>query len=396
MRLSVNGHPSVVIDDSVAKIILGVYPEEELAERPVFKDGFQGKMTDIEKFKEECRKISIPWQMFLLEIDNLTKEIEKIENNRQHKFSAKYIAKRRGEGNTPSLRIIDRLIRAQNFLDAHSNFEDNIFCGSLKTMTAAAAAQKIATHFGVDRLWFRRKKKAKALEYIIDRISAGRINICIGVLKNGILPELSESKAIYKSASGFVLKDSKVPFMFIPGETNPDEKEGRQIFTIIFLTALIGLDAYDTHIDKDFKTSMLSSSGTEGTAYAIASEFLVPWAETQQLKGTTIDEDVRDDLASKYCITPSAIIVILRKRKIISQQEYESLLPQKSAPINGRQHGQTPKVEKSAEKFVGKYVYSTINTCLRKQTLMPVAAQYLIFGAVNKKKFKEYVKNLAL
>lgn len=371
-----------------------MYSEEKLVERHIFEAGLGGTSIDFKEFVDECGKILIPWQLFLLTESNLAIELAHIESQRQ-KVSQKLFAKRRGNSDVTSKRIIDRLIRCQNFVTQNGAFPKHSFCGSLSGMRATDAATHIATYFDIDTNLFRRKSKAEALAYLIKQLEEKNLNISQGVLTNKILPEVKGVRDVYKGTSGFAIKDDKVPFLFIPSEINPNEKDGRQIYTLIYLLVVIGLEEYEYIIRKDFKASLLDARGVQKRIYDIASEFLLPKARTEEFRGVTITEAIRDDLSSAYKITPSAVTVIFRKRgHIPNQAMYEALIPdqQPDAPSNSpRRH---PHIEVSVRKFNGKHVCDVANPAIKSRALFPVQAQYILFGAVNKKNFKLYQKTL--
>lgn len=256
------------------------------------------------------------------------------------------------------------------------------------------AAEKTANSFDINFSDFRRGDKASALSYLIEKIESKNINVCQGVLTNKILPHLNRD--VYKNTSGFVIQDDTIPFVFIPSEINPDERDGRQIYTLAYLVALIGLDAYEYVIDKDFKVKLLASKGLEEKIYAIASEFVLPTAITDLYQGVPITTHIRDTLASKYKITPTAVVVILRKRGLITSfKKYRDLLPEK-APAAKKKGGRSQKIEVSVRKFNGKYVFDAVNSAIKSGVMYPVQAQYLLFGCVNKKNFKRYRKSLSI
>lgn len=394
MQITVQRKKSVNLDDVVVRRVLDLYPEEKLVERPLFKTGLAGTPVDFQKFQEECDKILIPWQLFLLSETNLGTELAHIESQRQ-KVSQKLFAKRRGNSNVTSKRIIDRLIRCQNYVTQNGVFPKHGFCGTLKGLRPVDAAAHIAEYFEIDVAVFRSKKKSNALAYLIEQLEEKNINVCQGVLTNKILPEVKGVRDVYKGTSGFVIKDENMPFIFIPSEINPDEKDGRQIYTLVYLLIVIGLEEYEYIINRDFKASILASRGLQKRIYDIASEFLLPRAKTEEFRGMDITAKIRDELAFAYKITPSAVTVIFRKRGHIPDQAvYEALLPdpQPSVPNNGpRRH---PGIDVSVRKFNGKYVCELANVAIKTRALFPVQAQYLLFGSVNKKKFKLYQKTL--
>ncbi len=394
MQITVKRKNSAILDDTVVRAVLGMYPEEKLVERPLFEEGLSGTPIDFQDFRDECDKILIPWQMFLLSKVNLATELGHIESQRQ-KVSQKLFAKRRGNGNVTSKRIIDRLIRCQNYVTTNGTFPKHAFSGSLNGMQTIDAAAHIVAYFGIDMRVFRSKKKAEALSYLIKRLEENNINVCQGVLTNKILPQVDGVREVYKGTSGFAIKDEKVPFVFIPSEINPNEKDGRQIYTLVYLMTVVGLEQYEFILNKDFKVSLLASRGLQKRIYDITSEFLLPRAKTEQYRGITITETIRDDLSTAYKITPSAVTVIFRKRGHIPDQAvYEALLPDPQPVVSDNGPRRQPGIEASVRKFNGKHVCDLANPAIKSRALFPVQAQYLLFGSVNKKGFKDYQKTL--
>jgi hypothetical protein len=394
MHLLIDDKIATVLDKGTIEKVLNLYPEEEFAKRPIFAKAFEEGSISYQDLRKECERIIIPWQLFLLEEAKLDEELARIENQR-HKVSKRLLAKRTGTGTVTSKRILDRLLRLQTYLSENHSGRVNRFCGSLKGRTVASAASHIFKHFGVSPETLRRKNKAAALDYLIEKFEEGGINVCQGVLTNKILPHLSDSRSVYKNTSGFVIKDGCFPFAFIPSEINPDEREGRQIFTLVFLIALIGLEAYDYQIEKDFKVSMLFAVGKQRVAYNIASEFLLPYCDTESLVGTKITGAVRDELAKRHKITPTAVVVILRKRGLLDPKQYDELMP----PVlkgGAKSVARTPKIEASVRKFNGKFAYDFINADYSGRKITSVRAQYLLFGSINKKAFRAYRTRLGL
>lgn len=394
MILIVNNKQSVEIENAIVAQILNMYPEEKLIGRPVFQDAFANNLIEYKDLKDESDKILVPWQMFLLDSRNLKKELDHIEKMRADKISSKLIAKRKGIGNVTSKRIIDRLVRLQNFITTTHTLPRNAFCGSLGDKSNVEAVAHILSFFDIDINKFRGyRNKSSALSYLLEQIESKYINVSQGVLANKILPTWQVvDNSIYKNTSGFVIKDDKIPFIFLPSEINPDEVEGRQIYTLTYLIVLIGLNEYDFFLEKNFKAKALSATNKQKKIYAITSELLLPNEATEKLRGSVITTTTRDSLASEYKITPTAVIVTLRIRKIISTQtEYEALLPPPyEPPKTSTRHSRSPKIETSVRKFCGRYSFDFVNTGIRSGQLSSTQAQYLLFGAVNKKNFKKY------
>lgn len=396
MWITVDGTNATEIDDDVVKRVLGLYPEEELETRDVFVDAFADGSITLKDLKAESEKILIPWQLFLLTRANLETQQRHIEDQRKYRVSPRLLVKRKGAGKVTSKRIIDRLIRQQEFLTSQNSLPQNAFCGSLKDQQAKVAARGILSYFGIDqdKLW-RLSSKAAALQYLIGQIEARNINVSRGTTAHKLLPRSQVVPSnIYKNTSGFVLKDDRVPFLFLPGDL-PEEVDSRQIYTLIFLVAAIGLGAYDYLLDKDFRARMISSSGVERRLHSIASEVLMPESETEKLKGREITPAVRDSLAEKLKVSPSALLTALRMRQTISEEEYEALKPEPFVPSRDeRRH--SPKVITSVEKFCGRISHKAIVDAIAARTLTSTQAQYLIFGAVNRKAYHQYLTELGV
>jgi Zn-dependent peptidase ImmA (M78 family) len=399
MWVTVNGTNSSEIDDDVVRRVLGIYPEEALVKRPVFEAAISNGRIEYSDLQDESEKILIPWQMFFLTSANLDTQIAHIESERQHKVSSKLMAKRRGVGNVTSKRIIDRLIRQQNFLTSTAAFSNNSFCGSLKGVRTQQAAEQILANFGIKRetLWSYRTKGA-ALEHVIKKFEGKNVNVSRGVLSNKLLPMWNVVPSdVYRNTSGFAIKDERVPFIFLPSELNPDEIESRQIYTLMYLVSVIGLDQYDYVLDKNFRAKMQKAQGVEARIHAITTEILMPAAELDKLRGESVTFDLRDELSKKFKVSPLALVVTLRMRGIITKKEYDALkpppyVPQKTSDTEIR----APRVSTSVRKFCGLMSFRAINDSLRSGTLQRVQAQHLIFGGANKKGFKRYCSELNL
>ena len=256
MWITNKGIKSTEIDDIVVRCILNLYPEEQLEQRQHFQGAFSNNEMEFKTFKEETEKILIPWQMFFLNKENFYKQAANISDQRENKVSKKLLSKRCGIGDITSKRIIDRLIRQQNYVTKTNsfNFPVNIFCNSLKDKQIKSAARHLLAYFEIDIDRVRKlRSKDSALKYFIQQVEEKNINVSRGVLTNKILPNHQVVPSeVYKNTSGFVIKDDCLPFIFLPSETNPDEVEGRQIYTLVFLLIVIGLGEYDYSLDKNF------------------------------------------------------------------------------------------------------------------------------------------------
>ena len=399
MWITVNGSNSTEIDTSVFERILKLYPEEGLDKRVVFQEAMASNSIDLKTLVSESDKILIPWQLFLLTPRNFNSQLKHIEEQRQHKVSPKLMVKRKGAGDVTSKRIIDRLIRQQNFLTNTAALPVNRFCSSLKGMTVKRAAAHILSTFDIDYdvLW-KRKGKEQALDYLIRQVEAQNVNVSRGVLTNKILPTWQVVPSeVYRNTSGFAIKDERIPFVFLPSEINPDEVESRQIYTLIYLIVIIGLDLYDHYLGKDFKAKMAKKKGAAAKIHGIATEVLMPSAALEEaIKGKEMSMALRDELADKFKVSLSALTITLLKRGHISKKEFDTLKPPEFIPKRKKENIRSPRVSTSVRKFCGAKCFQVLNAAIRNRTLQSVQAQYLIFGAVNKKGYYRYRAELGL
>jgi hypothetical protein len=324
MKVTINGVSSTDIDNEVMKRILNIYPEEELLNRAIFQESLTDNSIEFNDLIVESEKILIPWQMFFLSLDNLLIQLKHIDNERIDKVSSKLMAKRKGAGDVTSKRIIDRLIRQQNFINRAISIPKNKYCGSLKGVSIPNAVNNILSFFDINysSLW-KYKGKGSAFEYLVNQIEAKNINVSRAVLVHKILPHYSVVPGeLYKNTSGFVIRDECIPFVFLPSEINPDEVESRQIYTLIYLLVIIGLDQYDYYLESDFKSKIAEATGVSARIHAITSELLMPREETDKLRSKKITNSVIDELTDKLKVSPLALVTTLRMRGIITEAQF--------------------------------------------------------------------------
>lgn len=388
---------AVELDNDVFKTLLNFYPGEKLIEHSVFKGAFSKGSITINELKDISDKIHLPWQMFLLTIDNLKRELKNIEDNRLDKFPKGIleIHKRKGTGQITSKRIIDRQIRIQSFVS--SQLPDSFICdfsGSLKSKNIEEAVNDVIDYFQISLNLFRSQDSAeKSLIYLIERIqSKNNINVSQGVRTNGILPEIENTLKLYKNTSGFVVKDKKMPFIFLPSEINPDENHFRQIYTLLYLVVVIGMEEY-SHAVENYSLKKIRDDKKFRKINNIVSEILLPKLVTDSLNLEDIDKDLINKLKEKYKISYTAVLFILRLRKKIDEDTQKSLeLPKKeSGTIDKMKKWFThPHITTSVKKFCGNVASEKINTAIKNNKIFPNQAQLIIFGRFRKDKWIEF------
>lgn len=388
---------AVVLDDNVFTTLLNFYPEERLLEHEIFKNAFNKGSITFNELKDISDKIHLPWQMFLLDLNNLKKELKNIGDNRLDKFplSLLKIHKRKGRGDTTSRRIIDRQIRIQSFVV--SQLPEAFVCdfsGSLKDKTVQDVVKHIISYFDIDIKYFRTRDSAeKAKEYLIEKIQTKEnINISQGVRTNGILPEVKNTFDLYKNTSGFVVKDKKIPFIFLPSEINPDENHFRQIYTLIYLLVVIGYEEY-SHAIESYSFKKIKDDKKFKLINEVVSEFLLPVLVTNGLTMETIDQDLINNLKNQYKISYTAILFILRLRKKIDKDTQESLkLPEREPSVfhEIKKWFNHPHISTSVRKFCGNVAFNKVNNAIKNNSIYPNQAQMIIFGRFRKDKWNEY------
>jgi len=153
----------------------------------------------------------------------------------------------------------------------------------------------------------------------------------------------------------------------------------------------IGLDEYDFYIESNFKASALKTKGSEAKRHKITTAILLPEAETEKIRGTGITQTEVASLSKAYKITPTAVVVTLRRRGIIDQNEYDSLLPTPSVLTkNKSKGGHRPNIDRAVRKFCGLQSFGYVNQGIKSEALGGIEAQYLLFGRVNQKQYKNY------
>ena len=404
MILRVNGQDCLKIEDSVFKRVLSFYPEEKLIEYKNFKEAIETNKITITELKKLSSKIHVPWQIFLLTEKELKKELSEIEKKRIDKFPKGRIDldKRKGVDNLTSKRLIDRLIRIQNFVSQQITSDQKCkFIGSLRSQSMEDASLYISSYFNINISRFRSYKKPfEALNYLIESIeSKGDINVSKGVLKNGILSTIDPIKKVYKNTSGFVIKNEKIPFIFLPYEINSDENHYRQILTLIYLIVVIGLDKYEFWCEESLSFNKIKSDKDYSKVYGIVSEFLFPETEVGLfLKDKKINSTIVNELKEKYKVSYSAILKILKIRSVIDPELFKTLeLPKKdfksSEVITDLFFG-NQKLSKSAKNFSGSISFEIINKNIKSKMITPTQAQLLIFGRIEKSKYKNYLSEI--
>ena len=385
-----------VIDISIMSIkkILNIYPDENHIDRPVFAKALLSRELTYSNLQSETKTLMIPWQLFFLKKEKLDKAINKINEKRRSKFDKKFLANRNNDtASSVSLRIVDRIIALQEFACTQVH-DKNVFCGCLKHLHNDRWAKKIIDYFEIDTGMLYGGHKNEVLNKLIACIETKNIRVARGVLdsKNMLLPVTETIRQIYRKSSGFVVQDKRVPYVFLPNELNDRETAGRQILTLFVLLILVGNDQYDIAVSGELELSINGTIELQ-QAFNVATEILLPPSATSKYKDTLINSETIKTLSEQYMLTPSAIIITLRRRGLIVSDKHKQELLDKivTPPIKGvKGYKRPPNIDTAIKKWCGTATTLDIIYAISSGSLSPIKAQYLIFGRVDKQRYIEF------
>ena len=125
--------------------------------------------------------------------------------------------------------------------------------------------------------------------------------------------------------SGFCLYDSDFPVIYI----NSKQTSSRQIFTLFHELAhiLFHTSGFDP-LDKNYFRGRLNETNKkiETMCNEFAGSFLVPEESLNTHNTSTVNMTHIDRWAKEYSVSPEVILTRIRKKKIISQKNYNDLL----------------------------------------------------------------------
>jgi len=391
MQITYSGKVCIETDTNVYKRLLSFYPEEKLLQRPILAEALQTETVTYGDLCSEAEKLFIPWQMFLLTPRKLTHHLKNIENNRVDKIRSTQMSRRRGHSGDIPYRLIDRYIRAQNFVSSTGFYGANTYNGSLAGLTIASTVKKIMGHFGIERGSLLSGTKADVLQYLITRIEEKCVNVGIGALEARLVPTTDNHRDLYKNVSGFCLRDEKVPFIYVNASMATEEEPvGRQIYTLIYLLTLIGLDEFTLARNINPRTVETIKGGNSKLVHAVTAELLMPESMFETFRGVDITLDVVNLLSNRFKVTPSAVLMRLYRLGIISRDEKSGLTTEPFVKRSGG--GGSSPITTAVKKFNGGLVTNGVNRAFNAQSITQNHAQYILFGRIGRPTWRDYRK----
>lgn len=391
MWLTHQGKNCIELDSQVFNKLLTFYPEERLLERRVLSDAVKNDHISLGDLQTEADVNFIPWQMFLLNFENLGRQLERIESNRSDKIRITQYGRRAGQPGANPNRLIDRYIRAQTFLTTTTNFPSNTYVGSLEGRTLNESVNHIIDHFNINRNTFwGRPTKEDANDYLKAAVEERNINVATGTAAGRLVPTSENHKNLYKNVSGFCLKDESVPFIFVNANMSSEEEPvGRQIYTLVYMLTLIGLGDFTLASHWHLRgMSRNQGSGNNNLAHRITSEFLMPSAMLEKYRNEVITDEVVKELSGYHKITSSAVLFRLRLERYITQRELEALTPPPF--VKPPSQVRSPHIETAVKKFNGKLVFEAVNSAFRAGTITANQAQYIFFGRIGRPSWRQF------
>lgn len=142
------------------------------------------------------------------------------------------------------------------------------------------------------------RKKADALELMIDRLEANQVLVARSV-QHYMPQRLSHVKF-----SGMTIRDNKVPFIFLAGGDHGDQQEpvGRTIFTLALMAVLIGRRVF-----APMTWDGGSAETDAGVEYDIAGAMLMPAERFRAIRPGSLDE--MKTASDEFNVTASAVVV---------------------------------------------------------------------------------------
>ncbi|MDE2057381.1 MAG: hypothetical protein KGI78_00825 [Patescibacteria group bacterium] len=395
MWLTHNGRRCVELNDRVFERLLTFYPEENLLTRKVPADALASGEISLSALKAEANRLFIPWQMFLLNMPRLRHHLRNIERNRRDKIRIAALSRRAGRVGAAPNRLIDRHIRAQNFLVSNGTYAPNAYNGMLRGMTAIDSVDAIVNHFSIDRdTFWRKSRKEEAFAYLVEIVQGGQVNVALGTSESRLVPSSANHKLLYKNVSGFCLKDEHVPFIFVNMNMADDEEPaGRRIYTLVYLLTLVGLGIYT--LTRDWRPGRPISEADPYLkhAHVITSEFLLPTVDLDPYRGKPITPEIVMGLSGQYKLTPTAVLFRLWKEKLITKNERDTLIK----PVPPRKSRGWPSyIDTAVRKFNGALVFGSVNAEFAARRITQNQAQYILFGRIRRTAWRQYRSRLRL
>ena len=201
------------------------------------------------------------------------------------------------------------------------------------------------------------------MEYLIQKIERQQVGVARFRIYRSIVPTIKEIRATYKSSSGFILHDDKLPYISLPYQEKRDdqieESFGRQIYTLLFLLVALALGKSNVEIGYEFEEFDHEFKRDENALiHGVVGEIMLPSSETDHLTKGLVTSDYILELSTECKLTPKAVLVILQKRGKVSKDYV--LVRSESINNSKEEIRRSPKISTAISNFYGESMANII------------------------------------
>ncbi|MFC5370765.1 hypothetical protein [Arcanobacterium bovis] len=214
--------------------------------------------------------------------------------------------------------VKDLIQKRETIKRLYKPIPDNNITGSLKRrgLSIQDDATKLSKLLGFHIEHFRSyREKEDAFRYIVELAEQSRIYV--SRTQQHVMPQ----RITKPSFSGFLLKDRKIPYIFLANNSNGEFEEvaGRRIFTLLLLIVMLARGIY-----QPVALSDVENESSDSYEYDLVGEILLP--KEDLIKADPVGLEEMKTLASECKVTPSMVVVRCQRVGLISKEARMQLL----------------------------------------------------------------------
>ncbi len=302
------GHSDVELEERVFHALLNL---PYVMAYKAYTSAVREKAIALSDLKKLAQKADVPYPLFFAPYHHVAEQIRLKEEFLAKKLPTKkdLLLSFRGSLSVRSIELIGRdLAKKQEFLKRSvlPAAPVNDYVGFIAKATKLGATDKeladaIRSKLGINLQVLRTLSKKKVLGYITAL--AEKAGILVSQSSYNYMPQPIARTAQF---SGFCVKDSKFPFVFIntrDGDEEPLilETEGRQVFTLLAMLVFVAKGRFVLGTNATGKRAQPTQR-----AYMIVGEILIPEEELRSVRVESL-KDLKD-LSTTYKVTPSMLL----------------------------------------------------------------------------------------
>lgn len=284
-----------------------------------FFNALKESTIQYDDFLKLSRKGEVPYPLFFLNKQLVTDIIERFNKKVYFGVSKEQLSlSSRGDFNLSDISLILKdITRKQNYLKKEIE-ENNIilsrFYHTSKSIIDQAQEIRQITGYEITQVFDYSKERSFML---LDN-GLAKLNVFISLHVHNYSPQNISSKLQF---SGIAISDKKCPFLFIKAGDNDSKIElwGRRLFTAaLLLSCLLHSDCRPVTMDGGCRDLITNHH------YQFAEEFLMPESYFKEEICSSLIEV--DQLARKYSVSPSAIVMRLFRLDKINEETKDAYL----------------------------------------------------------------------